>query len=421
MNSRAKVLLVTDQLPGHHIGLEKSGSAHYVTSFITHFQRRGLEVVIVLLRPRLDFVIRRTADFPYRVISPHLREFAGRIVPNSPKPALATLAWKAYSKLPPLVQSGISTVRLRAREARGFVHELGRFPSPEERRFARTVAEREQPDLVLYDGLFNSCGRLCAASHWLISHDVKHERAASFAKRGFNVLPSGFDEAAERSLVSEIGNVIAIQWDEAAAFKELAPGCRVVVVPAPFEPPARKQGSPVPFRCAFVGSGSFHNVNGVEWFLANCWPAVRRAIPQASLDIFGSVCVRLGHVPDGVNLRGVVDDLGTAYASAAAVVVPLQVGSGLKIKLVEALVYGCPVVTTSVGAQGLMGIEPRPFLLADPPERFSAEIVRLLQTPDLAASLRAASCRAAELFEPAAAFSEFDAAAGLLESVKLAS
>ncbi len=421
MNHRAKVLLVTDQLPGHHIGLEKSGSAHYVTSFLTHFQRRGLEVVIVLLRPRLDFVICRTADFPYRVISPQLREFAGRIVPSSPKPPLTTLAWKAYSKLPPLLQSGISSLRLRARKARGFVHELGRFPSPQERQFVRTVVEREQPDLVLYDGLFNSCGRLGAAPHWLISHDVKHERAASFLRRGFNVLPAGFDEAAERSHISEIGNLIAIQWDEAEAFKELAPGCRVVVVPAPFETPASKQAEPVPFRCAFIGSGSFHNVNGIEWFLAECWPAVRQALPQASLDIFGSVCVRLGHVPEGVNLRGVVDDLGAAYASAAAVIVPLHVGSGLKIKLVEALVYACPVVCTSVGAQGLMGIEPRPFLLADAPERFAAEIVRLLQAPDLAASLRAAASHAAQLFEPAAAFAEFDAATGLQESVPLAS
>jgi succinoglycan biosynthesis protein ExoO len=160
----------------------------------------------------------------------------------------------------------------------------------------------------------------------------------------------------------------------------------------------------------FVGSGSYHNYDGIGWFIHDCWPHVRAAIPTATLDIFGSVCYRLGEPPLGVTLHGVVDDLSPEYAAASVTIVPLRVGSGLKVKLIEAFAHEQAIVTTPVGAQGLMDIEPRPFVLAHPNAEFAAATVALLNDREWQRELRAVARRSAESFAPNAAFGELDEA-----------
>jgi succinoglycan biosynthesis protein ExoO len=97
-------------------------------------------------------------------------------------------------------------------------------------------------------------------------------------------------------------------------------------------------------------------------------------------------------------LVGEVEDLTVEYRRAGVVVVPLRSGSGLKVKLVEALNHGCPVVTTAMGAQGLDGIEPPPFEVADTADRFALATMSLLADPDRRAALSRAATNAAARF-----------------------
>jgi succinoglycan biosynthesis protein ExoO len=83
----------------------------------------------------------------------------------------------------------------------------------------------------------------------------------------------------------------------------------------------------------------------------------------------------------GVCFRGKVDDLGPEYAAASLAVVPLLEGSGLKIKLVDALRHGCPAVATSVAMQGLGFAENRCAVRADSPEEFAAAVTEIMQDP----------------------------------------
>jgi glycosyltransferase involved in cell wall biosynthesis len=403
-----KVMIITDQLPGHEIGFERSGHAHYLSSFIAHFSKRSFDVSLVALSPKLDFLTLPASDLPYRLSSPALGTFNGRLFVRSPRILAGSLAWFAYSVLPRPVQLLVGKVRLSLRKARGFVHSLGTFRSSQEVAFAQRAALREQPDIILYDGIFNYCGPIPGVDQWIITHEVKHERASSFAESGFDVRPTNFNAQAERSILEEAGNVVAIQWDDAKEFRRLAPASRIVVVPAAVDVPARSNRRLADTAtCLFVGSGSFHNYHGLSWFLDECWPRILSVMPSATLDVCGSVCLRLERVPKGVTLRGVVDDLRSAYQGASLALVPLQVGSGLKVKLIEALAYGLPVVTTSVGAQGLLDFQPRPFIIADSPADFVEQTLRLLGSPELRRELTAKARKCAELFTPDAAFAQF--------------
>lgn len=107
-------------------------------------------------------------------------------------------------------------------------------------------------------------------------------------------------------------------------------------------------------RCLFVGSNNRPNQEGLEWFLANVWPEVLRLFPGATLDIAGNVSVPDSAKTDpSIQYLGRVDHLANVYATASLAIVPLLSGSGMKIKVVEAAAHGTPIVTTSIGLQGL--------------------------------------------------------------------
>jgi len=410
---RRKAVVVTNSIPGHDAGFAKSGHAHYLGSFVDHLVDCGLDLVLVVLAPRLDALVLPADALGYRIVSPDLRLVGNFLVTASPRALAAAAGWVFFAGLPPALQRAGSALRSLVRRTRGYAHVLGSFLSADQRAFVAACVARECPDFIVYDGIFNACGELGETAHWVLTHEVKSERARSFAERGVAVVPRTFSAETERAILAQAANVIAIQWDDATTFRQLVPAARVVVVPVTMSPaskPARLAAGP---RCIFVGSGSFHNVDGLRWFVDACWPLVRRAVPDAVLDVYGSVCYRLGDVPLGVTAHGVADDLTAAYSTARLAVVPLRIGSGLKVKLVEALAYGLPTITTSVGAQGLTNFAPLPFLQADDAAAFAEHCVRVMLSPDLADQLSTAALGCAQRFSPAAAFAEFDAALGL--------
>ena len=124
-------------------------------------------------------------------------------------------------------------------------------------------------------------------------------------------------------------------------------------------------------------------------------------------------CARLGNLPAGVTLRGVVDDIADAYREASCVVVPLQIGSGLKVKVIEAMAHGVPIVTTSIGAQGLAQFDPQPFVIADDGVAFAASCVDVLGSEQRRRELSAAASECASRFTMKTAFEEFTHAMAL--------
>ena len=140
----------------------------------------------------------------------------------------------------------------------------------------------------------------------------------------------------------------------------------------------------------FFGAINYHpNHDGVTYFIDEIFPKLRRLRPNARFCILGpgarqSVLDRQGN---GVEVLGMVDDVGPYLDRASAIVVPLRIGGGTRLKIVEALSKGKAVISTRLGAEGLDVVHDQSLLLADEPEDFANQVARVLADPELAARL----------------------------------
>ncbi len=128
----------------------------------------------------------------------------------------------------------------------------------------------------------------------------------------------------------------------------------------------------------FVGSMDYHaNVDAVTWFAREVWPEVSRRWPELEFVIVGRDPVKaVRELARGrVRVTGTVDEVGPYYESAFAVIVPLRVGSGTRLKILEAMAAGAPVVSTRLGAEGIEAVDGRELLIANTP----AEMLAALQ------------------------------------------
>ncbi len=137
----------------------------------------------------------------------------------------------------------------------------------------------------------------------------------------------------------------------------------------------------------FIGAMKyFPNVDAVTWFVREVFPAVRRALPHARLLIVGAnppAAVRRLAKADGVTVTGFVPSTQTYLSQAAAAVVPMQSGSGMQFKVLEAMACGAPVVATPLGLGGLDAQPDRHLLVAASADEFTRQVVRLLTDPAL--------------------------------------
>jgi glycosyltransferase involved in cell wall biosynthesis len=144
-------------------------------------------------------------------------------------------------------------------------------------------------------------------------------------------------------------------------------------------------------RLVFVGSLDWlANEDAVMYFAQEIWPTIRIAKPGATFQVVGrSPTRRISqlHGIEGISVAASVPDVRPYLAEAAAVVVPLRVGGGTRIKIFEAFAMGKPVVSTTVGAEGLPLVPGEHILIADDPAAFARAVVSVLESPALAAEL----------------------------------
>lgn len=134
------------------------------------------------------------------------------------------------------------------------------------------------------------------------------------------------------------------------------------------------------------------NVQGLLWFIEQVWPLLLRRHPDLRFDIVGkNADARLQEVTaayPGITLKGFVPDLQEVYRDSRVSVAPLLFGSGMKVKVLDALARGMPTVTTSVGAEGIELEAGKHLLVADTPPDMAAQIDQLLIDPALWQRLR---------------------------------
>jgi sugar transferase (PEP-CTERM/EpsH1 system associated) len=135
------------------------------------------------------------------------------------------------------------------------------------------------------------------------------------------------------------------------------------------------------------------NADGVLWFCREVLPLVRAYVPDVTFQIIGdhppAVLRKLGD-DEAIELLGRVDDVRPFLANSAGLVVPLRVGSGMRVKVLDALAMGVPVVSTSVGCEGIAVTHGRDVLIADDPLDFARAIVDVVSNGELQEHLSSA-------------------------------
>lgn len=241
-------------------------------------------------------------------------------------------------------------------------------------------------------------GRL-ASRAVLDTHNSEVGRLASMTRRA-PLSPRGLVARAqarlveefERSVTLELARTLAVSEQELSWFEAIAPG-RVDLVPNGVDcqglPPRAAQ--PAEPEILFVGSmGYGANQDGVAWFAREALPLVRR--PDARMTVVGggappALLRTLDRAPLRVEATGFVERTDPYFARARVMVVPLRIGGGTRLKILEALARGVPVVSTTLGAEGLDLQPGRDLLIADEPAALADAIGRLLQDDDLCRNL----------------------------------
>jgi glycosyltransferase involved in cell wall biosynthesis len=241
--------------------------------------------------------------------------------------------------------------------------------------------------------------------HHNVESDLFRQRAASdrlFVRRLFTQLEASKMRRFEERMGPRFGAHIACSAGDAARLSEITDGARACVVPNGvdldyFAPAA----APPPRAASVVHVGGLNwapNLHGARWLVEEVWPRVRASVPEATLTFVG----RTGEAPvarwqsHGVLCPGEVEDVRPFYAGASLSVVPVHVGGGTRLKILNSWAMGTPMVSTTKGCEGLAARPGENLLVADTPEAFADAVIRLLREPQLGAALGAAGRRLVE-------------------------
>jgi polysaccharide biosynthesis protein PslH len=233
------------------------------------------------------------------------------------------------------------------------------------------------------------------------SHNIDYDLARQYARHGSNLARRVYASANWRKLRREElttyrhadGVYLCSAADEQRLLSE-APHVRTAVIPnaadVEYYQPRAMDPPPDGRTVVFFGLLSYvPNIDAVTHFVQDIWPRVAAAHPEARCKIIG------GQPPPSlmalagprVEFTGFVSDLRPHLASAAVAVVPLRLGGGTRLKIVEAMAMGKAIVSTTLGAEGIEAVRGRDLLIEDEPVAFAEAVNRLLAEPGLAARI----------------------------------
>ena len=165
----------------------------------------------------------------------------------------------------------------------------------------------------------------------------------------------------------------------------------IYVIPNGFEKP---QTEPLripaaPARIGFVGLFDFFpNRDAIQWFVKQCWPLIKHRVPDARLRLVGQdsngFLQQFG--PD-IDLLGWLPNTSDEIKTWSAMVVPIRVGAGTRIKIAHGFSQKCPIVSTSFGAYGYEVADGRELYLADSAEAFSDACIKAIREPEETAQM----------------------------------
>ena len=198
----------------------------------------------------------------------------------------------------------------------------------------------------------------------------------------------------EADALRRFTRVVAVSERDAARFSERYGVAQTSVIPTGVDLEHFRWQEPTvvdaarPPTVVFTGSMDWEaNIDGIRFFLESVWPQVSRRIASARFIVVGrnppQVLVELGRAAKNVRFTGFVDDVRPYVRDAHVFAIPLRVGGGTRIKAFEAMAMGCPVVSTTIGIEGLDVQDGVHYLRRDGAHEQAGAIVALLSDPDM--------------------------------------
>ena len=226
-------------------------------------------------------------------------------------------------------------------------------------------------DLVHCDHLATSLYRqlVPTAPAVLTAHNVEWQQFAQLSTQHSNPLvrmairaDSRTTRAWEAEALAQFEHVFVLSDGDRerllSARHDLADRISVWPIPVEVSPLPAPEG---PARFIVLGAlSSVGRVNGLRFFMARVWPGVRERVPDARLEVVGArppADIQAFDGKDGVRVHGFVDDLETLLPTITACMIPLFIGSGVRVKVLELIARGIPCVGTPIGLQGLMPLD----------------------------------------------------------------
>jgi glycosyltransferase involved in cell wall biosynthesis len=327
------------------------GGPSRVMSMAGYFHRMGFRTV--LIDRLVEGVVATTCEPPLAAYFDH-RLGLGR----EHLPELARMAFDAATRneTEQAIRAKSAAALDRKRHEDETADLIRRREDPEFNVAAAYLLDRVKPDVVIAN--FAWCAGVLellptSVCKILDTHDLQHVRGeVHFAASGDASLRA--DKAVELEAWSVADYLVAIQAEEKDAIIATSGRNNVVLAGHAAQTlSAARKGEPAPI-VLFVGNRYMPNTEGLRRFLKESWPEVRRRVPDAVLEIAGTVGQDFSAPLEGVRVLGVVPDLAEVYARAAVVINPVEIGTGLSIKLVEALCAGRAVVSTATGMRGFV-------------------------------------------------------------------
>lgn len=195
----------------------------------------------------------------------------------------------------------------------------------------------------------------------------------------------------EGRIVREFDAILAVSNEDKAALEEAAgKPVDVTVIPIAIDTDEVSviEREAHPTHILHIGTMYWPpNIDAVAWFIREVYPLIRRRRPDVEFDVVGKrppdELLALNDDGLGINFTGYVDDPAPYQRRAAMMVVPLRAGGGMRVKILNALAQGIPIVSTELGAEGIQVTPGRDILLSDTPADLADVCLQLLDDPGL--------------------------------------
>jgi polysaccharide biosynthesis protein PslH len=267
-----------------------------------------------------------------------------------------------------------------------FLHDSSAFEASLRRHLAQTrfdLVHLDSLDLVRWAPLVAHLPAI--VTHHNLESALLRRRAEaerSLARRWYMRFQAGLVEREERNASRAFALNITVSDTDADGLRKLVPGLKTAVIPNGVDVDAFQPAGSGQEGCVFVGGTTwFPNKDGLEWFAAEILPELNRRDWKSEVVWVGRATdgerARYNAMP-GIRLTGYVDDIRPYVHRAACFIVPLRVGGGTRLKVLDAWAMGKAVVSTRLGSEGLDARHGENVLFAETPAEFAEAMLRVL-------------------------------------------